>query len=253
MRRIAVILLFGLLNFSCVAVDAQEKTGELTSVTSAQRTQQLWDEWFQEASRKGPVFNDPTQVFNFESFKLFAHQGFSAITLVVDKVRQKEDLGSFFDSEFGYDDLMRYISKTNFRFQRVPTPENAKLTVYKPEEFPTMEVYRRPGQVRELWLKWWAEKDTKTPIWFRGRYQMWQTALKAKDKTKADALYRRTIDLGIFALPQWMDKLTSDPTHSKEIIAAVSELTTQEVAPDAKPAQVKAWWKQNKDKWTKVS
>ena len=149
--------------------------------------------------------------------------------------------------------LPRYVSRMNLHFQSVPTPDDPKLTVYRCEEFPTMEIGRRPGQVRELWLKWWAEKDAKTPIWFRGRYQMWKTANAGTDKAKTEAAYRKTVDLGIFALPQWMEKLQSDPTESKVIIAAISELSSGEVAPDATPQQVKTWWKENRDKWTKVT
>lgn len=208
-----------------------------------------WNSWVSYANGKAYLSNI-SPVFNNENFVFIQRQGANGVKFVLDKVDRQENLGDLFSGEVGISSVMSQVSKTGFHFIPVATPENPELTVYRCEEFPTMEVYRRAGQERELWLKWWAEKDAKIPVWFRGRYQMWKAAKTAKDK---DAAYRKTVDLGIFALPQWVEKLQSDPAESKAIVAAISELSSGEVAPDATLQQVKAWWKVNRDKWMKVT
>jgi len=196
---------------------------------------------------------DYSNLFANEPFQNIQREGANGVRFVVAKVENQENLGDLPNNDYGANYIMQAISRTRLHFVSVATPENPKIKVFRCEEFPKMEVGRYYGQVRELWLKWWAEKDAKIPVWFRGRYTMWKSAKKSGDKSKADGLFRRVVDLGIFSLPLWMGKLNSDPQEAKATIGAISELTSGEVKADAAPAQVKAYWKRNGAKWTQVS
>lgn len=245
------------LALSMVAIPASRSNAQVEPLAATESAVQpetlskLYAEWMERSSGiYGMAQSNPTVLFDEESFIKLRRQGAKAVAFFLEKLEKGEDFGSTFQGEVGVNSVMAAISQTGFHYTRVPTPEDPKLTVYHPEEFPTMEMYRRPGQAKELWMKWWDEKDRKIPIWFRGRYQMWQTAKKAGDAEKTALAFRKLKSLGIFALPQWMEKLDSDKSETKAIIGAISELSSGEVAPDATIAQVKAWWKENKDKWT---
>lgn len=195
---------------------------------------------------------DYSNLFANESFQAIQREGANGVRFIVSEVEHHENLGDLPNNDYGADQIMRAVSKTQLHFVPVPTPDNPELKVLRCEEFPSMEVGRHYGQVRQLWLKWWAEKDAKIPVWFRGRYAMWKAAKKTGDKAKTEQLFRRVVDLGIFSLPQWMDKLNTDPQEAKAIIGAISELTSGEIKPDATSAQVNAYWQKNALKWTRV-
>lgn len=244
------VSLLALLLTSCSIGICQEAPDNIAKTqVESPSVDNLYEDWKNESlALRFSNISDP--YYENEQIDAFRRTGVNSVALCVLKVQQGDDLIFFPGAYFS---ALRAISRTAFHYKVVKTPETPQRTVLAVEEFPGLEIGRRVGQERELWLKWWAEKDAKIPIWFRGRYQMWKTAKAGKDKAKTDAAYRKTVDLGIFALPQWMEKLQSDPKESKAIIAAISELSSQEVAPDATPAQVKQWWKANKDKWTKVT
>ena len=242
----ATLCLFSLIVSSSLKAQAQANSTTVTA-PSADEANALFDQWKQyclhsPASTLKPFFNNPP-------FLALRRSGANGVAVFIEKIREGETF-SFVPLDFL--STMPAITRTKFKLSVVKTAPDVKSTVFSVEEFPDMEIGRQVNQDGELWLKWWAEKDAKIPVWFRGRYQMWKTAKAGTDKTKAEAAYRKTVDLGIFALPQWMEKLQSDPKESRAIIAAISELSSAEVAPDATLPQVQHWWKENKDKWTKV-
>ena len=246
---LSIIVCFAIPSFADEAKDqVAREPSESKTIVSQEAIASSYEDWKQlcldsPSSKLRPFFDNPP-------FIALRKSGANGIAFFIKKVDSGEDF-SFVPLDFL--SAMPSITRTKFRLSVVDNSPELDSTIFSIEEFPGLEIGRRAGQERELWLKWWAEKDAKIPIWFRGRYQMWKTAKAGKDPAITDAAYRKTVDLGIFALPQWMEKLGSDPTESKAIIAAVSELSSNEVGLDATPQQVKAWWKENRDKWTKVT
>ena len=63
---------------------------------------------------------------------------------------------------------------------------------------------------------------------------------------EADRVYRQIVNLGLPVLPCLVDVVDE---HA-EFIAAVSELTDGALPKNAKPDECKAWWEENKERFT---
>jgi hypothetical protein len=140
------------------------------------------------------------------------------------------------------------------------------------EEFPeVIEQDVRYDPVKIL-LLWWLEGEKRTPQWFAGRYHQWLTdraqgkadeAKEAKiwsDLTKEPwkrgrhdlTAYQKLLDIGIAAMPLWLEKLGTEKDASirQAIVEALSALTEGEVKPTMSVPECLSWWKANKEKWT---
>jgi len=120
------------------------------------------------------------------------------------------------------------------------------------EEFPEILTELRNWRWGKEWLLWWLEGEKRTPKWFTNRYGKWLAAKQQGNAQEAQAMYQRLLNIGIAAIPFWLEKLQSEQDQSikEEIIKALSYLTDGEIKLNMSPQDCLDWWKANKERWT---
>jgi hypothetical protein len=120
------------------------------------------------------------------------------------------------------------------------------------EEFPEVVEKNVSYDARKVWLLWWVEGERRTLQWFTDRYGKWLVARKQGDAQKTKAMYQKLLDIGIAAIPLWLEKLQSEQDKSirQEIIKALSYLTDGEVNLNMSPQECLNWWEANRERWT---
>jgi len=128
-------------------------------------------------------------------------------------------------------------------------PKNLLSTT---EEFPEVVEKNISYDARKIWLLWWIEGKRRTPQWFSERYVKWLAAKQQGNVQEAQEMYQRLLDIGIAAIPLWLEKLQSeqDKNIRQEIIKALSYLTDGEIKLNISPQEYLNWWKTNKERWT---
>jgi hypothetical protein len=120
------------------------------------------------------------------------------------------------------------------------------------EEFPEITYIGLFPDEYRIYLFWWLEGEKRTPQWFSDRYSKWLVARKQGDAQKTKAMYQKLLDIGIAAIPLWLEKLQSEQDESirQEIMKALSYLTDGEVNLNMSPQECLKWWEANRERWT---
>jgi len=120
------------------------------------------------------------------------------------------------------------------------------------EEFPEIVEKNISYDGRKMWLLWWIEGERRTPQWFAMRYSKWIAARQQGNVQEAQKMYQRLLDIGVAAIPLWLEKLQSEQDQSikEEIIRALSYLTDGKIKLNMSPQDCLNWWKANKERWT---
>jgi len=182
--------------------------------------------------------------------KIYAHQSFHAII----KLGAQVVPYIFAVSDVELVPAVEKICKIHIHKQFIRDPivipgKDVQITF---EEFPEILTELRNWQPGKEWLLWWLEGEKRTPQWFSDRYSKWLVARKQGDAQKTKAMYQKLLDIGIAAIPLWLEKLQSEQDESirQEIMKALSYLTDGEVNLNMSPQECLNWWEANRERWT---
>ena len=182
--------------------------------------------------------------------KIYAHQSFHAII----KLGAQVVPYIFAVSDVELVPAVEKICKIHIHKQFIRDPivipgKDVQITF---EEFPEILTELRNWQPGKEWLLWWLEGEKRTPQWFSDRYSKWLVARKQSDAQKTKAMYQKLLDIGIAAIPLWLEKLQSEQDESirQEIMKALSYLTDGEVNLNMSPQECLNWWEANRERWT---
>jgi hypothetical protein len=117
---------------------------------------------------------------------------------------------------------------------------------WKVLEFPHIVTRGGPPDQVAVWQYWWRVGRFQTETRFKELYKQWCTHYSEKKDDDAKKVYRQIVNLGLPALPC----LVGIVDEHSEFVAAVSELTDGALPKNAKPDECKAWWKENKERFT---
>ena len=128
-------------------------------------------------------------------------------------------------------------------------PGNSQSTT---EEFPELIEKDVVWDARKQFLKWWLEGKERTPVWFADRYPKWIELKEQGKEADAKAMYQKLLDIGLPAIPLWLEKLQANPdAATKQAIGdALSYLTDGDVKAGLTATEYSDWWKLNQKKWT---
>jgi hypothetical protein len=181
--------------------------------------------------------------------KIYAHQNFHAII----KLGAQVVPYIFAVSDVELVPAVEKICKIHIHEQVIRDPivipgKDVQITF---EEFPEILTELRNWQPGKEWLLWWLEGGKRTPQWFSDRYSKWLVARKQGDAQKTKAMYQKLLDIGIAAIPLWLEKLQSEQDESirQEIMKALSYLTDGEVNLNMSPQECLKWWEANRGRW----
>ena len=128
-------------------------------------------------------------------------------------------------------------------------PKNLSSTT---EEFPELLEKDVVWDARKVFLKWWLEGRERTPQWFGERYPQW-LALRQEGKTaEAKAVYQKLLDIGLPAIPLWLEKLKAKPDAATQqaITEALAYLSDGAIKPGLPVVDYLNWWQTDHEKWT---
>jgi ferritin len=141
------------------------------------------------------------------------------------------------------------ISK--FQPHEIALKRVSQKSYFTTEEFPEIVEPYLPNPYR-VHLMWWLEGEKRTPQWFTHGYAKWLTYRQQGDTKQAQAMYQKLLNIGIAAIPLWVQKLSveQDSEIRQAILEALSYLTDGEVKVTMSPQECLDWWQSNKERWT---
>lgn len=142
--------------------------------------------------------------------------------------------------------------KSKFEVHNVVLKEEPKDLLSATEEFPNLLQRDVRYDARKTWLRWWLDGQERTPQWFGERYPKWLALRQEGKTTEAAAMYQKLLDIGLPAIPLWLEKLQAQPDAPTQqaITEAISSLTDGAIKPGLPVADYAAWWKADGPKWT---
>ena len=135
---------------------------------------------------------------------------------------------------------------TKWKYHVVRTGSSPLEFEWNVAEIPSIVTRSGPPDQQEVWLYWWRLGRFQTEVGFKELYSRWCKLHAENRQVEADRVYRQIVNLGLPVLPCLVDVVDE---HS-EFVAAVSELTDGALPKNARPDECKAWWKENKERFT---
>jgi hypothetical protein len=99
---------------------------------------------------------------------------------------------------------------------------------------------------KESVQSWWQGRQKQVDQRFESTYKKWKEYNTQSMSVEADKMYNRIKALGIAAFPKMINKIEEGDT---EFIAAISQLTENQIKKDATRTEALSWWEQNKEDW----
>ncbi|MBN2053476.1 hypothetical protein JW905_01055 [bacterium] len=120
--------------------------------------------------------------------------------------------------------------------------------------------------IRIITKKWWLKEEMNYPShridleyinWWRNRrqgddelfdqyYTIWRESRANGDEQKVKTYYGKMVRMGIFIIPNLIEKLNED---EKDLIGMLSYLNDKSTSPDSTVQECKEWWSKNKESW----
>jgi len=147
--------------------------------------------------------------------------------------------------EYGVESLLESITKWRLHWDKGAGPQGE--LVWLCDEFP--DVSRTPGgpsNNARLIRRWWEEAEVVVPRLFAVRYGKWKELKAEGAGDEVAKVFKRLLDLGVWALPLIMERLTAGEV---EMVPAISYLTDGAISKEASIDECKLWWEQHRSSW----
>ena len=232
--------------FTALLVFANYSVAEAQNQLQNSQKQRIFEQFKQWHAGMGALFEDmgPSSIIGTERMKalealdqkMFAPLGAASLSylIAINSVDHFIGGGIYVNSKFEVHNV------------------GPKIEVSTTEEFPDVLEKNIRYDARKMFLKWWFEGQERTPQWFSERYLKWLALRRAGKTAEAKEMYQKLLDIGLPAIPLWLDKLKAKPDANtqRSIIEALAYLTDGAVKPGLPITDYVKWWQTDQEKWT---
>lgn len=209
-----------------------------------------WKEYVAKAEKERPFSEQISSVksskliYDNEPFKNLVKLGVDFVPFIIEKLNEDRRL------------IHALYAITKWKYHVVRNGNKPNEFVWEVEEFSDIKQTDGPPDSNSLWVRWWEEGRKQTSQQFEKLHSEWKVLKKAGKEKEAAEKFKKMQDLGIDAIPSFIEKIGKDDI---DLIPALEYLTDGEVnqkeikvlsTDKAKSKHCVDWWNKNKEKWT---